>query len=97
MGIIKAIIRTSSIAMERNPADLEFFMSQWRTHTFVVSLGEFSPSLEDVAVLTSLPLFGEARATGLTLSGEDKKKVEFLIKSLSSSKYSTNKATYLLC
>lgn len=47
-------------------------------------------------MLTSLPLFDEAHSTRVTLSGIDRKRVEFLSKSLSSSKYSTNKATYLL-
>lgn len=46
-------------------------------------------------MLMSLPLFGEIHATRVTLKEEDWKKVEFLTKSLSCSKYSTNKATYL--
>lgn len=44
---------------------------------------------------TLLPLFGEANATGVTLSREDLKKVQFLSESLSSFKYSINKAAYL--
>lgn len=46
-------------------------------------------------MLTLLPLFGEVHATRVTLSREDQKSLEFLNKSLSSSKYSTNKPTYL--
>lgn len=57
--------------------------------------GKFSLPLEDVTVLMSLSLFDEAYAIRVTLRGEDQKKVEFLTKSLSISKYSTNKATYL--
>lgn len=34
---------------------------------FMASWEEFSPSLEDMAVLTSLPLFGEAHAIEVTL------------------------------
>lgn len=61
----------------------------------MVSWGEFSPPLEDVAMLTSLLLFGEAHAISLYPNGEDKKRIGFLTKSLSKSKYSTNKTTYL--
>lgn len=97
MGILKAIICATSIAIERNPVDLEFLMPQWstKTHTFLTSWGEFSPSTEDVAMLILLPLFGEAHAIGVALSEEDQKKVELLNKSLSSSKYLSNKTTYL--
>lgn len=52
--------------------------------------------LEDVAILMSLPFFGQAHATGATLKEEDQKKVEYLTKFLSSSKYSTNNATQIL-
>lgn len=48
-------------------------------------------------MVMSLPLSVEAYATEVTLKGEDQKKVEYLIKSPSSSKYSIKKATYLLC
>lgn len=44
----------------------------------------------------SLPFFGVAHATGGTLKEKDQKKVDYLTKSSSSSKYSTNKTTYLL-
>lgn len=43
----------------------------------------------------SLALFDEAHATRVTLQGEDQNKVEYLTKSPLSSKYATNKATYL--
>lgn len=46
-------------------------------------------------MLASLSLFGEAYVTGATLSGGEENRVEFLCKSLWSSKYLTNKATYL--
>lgn len=73
LGILKIVI-------ERNPIDLEILMSLLSTeiHTFVVSWGEFSSSLEDVTILTSLSLFSKAYATEQTLSGEDQKRVEFL-------------------
>lgn len=65
------------------------------THTFLASWGEFGPSLEDVDMLTSLPLFNGAHATSIILEGEEQKRVDFFTKSFSMSKYSTNKATYL--
>lgn len=56
-----------STTIERNPVDLKFLMAQWgiETHTFEVSWGDFSPLLEDVAMLTSLLLFGKAYTTRL--------------------------------
>lgn len=97
MGFLKAIMRARSITVKRNPANLEFLMSRWsiETHTFLASWGGFFLALEDVAMLTSLPLFDEAHATGVMLKGEDQKKADYLTKSLSSSNHSTNKATYL--
>lgn len=40
-----------------------FLVSKWSTksHTFVASWGEFCPTLEDVIVLTGVPLFGEVK------------------------------------
>lgn len=58
-------------------------------------MGEFSPSLEDLAILTSLLMCGEAHAASLYPDGEDKKRIEALQTSLSKSKYSTNKIAYL--
>lgn len=52
-----------SISMVRSHVDLEFLISLWsmETHTFVVSWGEFTPTLEDVVVLFHLPLFVDNR------------------------------------
>lgn len=73
-------------------------MSRWstETHTFVAVRGELSLSLKDVAKLTSLPSLGEDHATGITLKEEDQKKVDYVTKSLSSSKYATKNANLLL-
>lgn len=47
-------------------------------------------------MLTSLPMFDEARAASLNpLEGEDKKRLDALMSSLSKSKYSLIKAAYL--
>lgn len=66
-----------------------------KNHKFVASWGEFGLLLEDVAVLTSLPLFGDADGMELTLEADDQKRLEFLHKALSDSRNSANKATYL--
>lgn len=86
------------MTVERNPADLEFLKSRWttETHIFITSQEEFGLLLEDMAMLASLALVREAFVTGLYPDGEDKKRIEALKTSMSKSKYSTNKATYLL-
>lgn len=66
------------------------------TYTFVAAWGEFGPPLEDVAMLTSLPMFGEAHAASLYPDYIDKKRIKALQTTLSKTKYSINKATYLL-
>lgn len=68
------------MTIDRKSTDLEFLISRWRieTHTFVVAWGEFGPSLEDVAMLTSLAMFSEAKAASLYPNGEDKKRIEAL-------------------
>lgn len=58
-------------------------------------LGEFGPSLEDVTILNSLPLFRDAKPMGVTLREEDQKRLDFLNKALSDSRYFANKVTYL--
>lgn len=80
LGVIKPIIQARSMATERIPVDLEFFISRWsnETHTFVASWGEFGPSLEDVARSTSLSMFDEAHGTSLYPDGEDKKRIDLL-------------------
>lgn len=84
VGILKATIGARSIPIEKNPADLESLMFQWSTETltFVTTWEKFCPSLENVAMLMSLPLFGEAHATQVNLKGEDQMKVDYLAKSL---------------
>lgn len=75
---------------------MEFFISQWSTEiSFEPSSGEVDPSLKDVVVLTSLPLFIYAHAMRVTLEGKDQRMLDFLNKVLCDSKYSTNKDTYL--
>lgn len=46
-------------------------------------------------MLMSWPFFDEVHTTRVTLKEGDQKNVEYLTKSLLTSKYSTNKGTYL--
>lgn len=59
------------------------------------SWGEFDPSLEDMIVLISVPLVGDSHAIGMTLKGDDQKRLPSLNKSLSDSMYASTKATYM--
>lgn len=55
--------------VDRKPVDLEFLMSRWSSemHVFVTAWGEFSPTLEEVAVIVSLPIFDEAQVVDLVV------------------------------
>lgn len=67
-----------TISINRCEGDIEFLVSHWSTesHTFIVALGEFGPTLKDVSGLTMLPLFGDVHVTGVV--DEDRKKLDFL-------------------
>lgn len=56
-----------AIAINRSLEDLEFLTARWSTesHTFFATWGEFFSTLEDVVVMTGLPVFGEIRAVKL--------------------------------
>lgn len=96
LGILRPIQNAMHEDVERNQLDLAFLVSRWssHSHTFVVAWGEFCPSLEDVAMLTNLPLFGHTLALD-ALDGEGVQLVEDLRASMSDAKYVTNKLTYL--
>lgn len=97
LRIRKALTQARTISIDRSQVNSEFLVSRWSTeiHTFAASCGEFGPSLEDLAVLISLQLFGDAHAIGVILSADDQKRSEFLNKALSDSRYPSSKATYL--
>lgn len=59
--------------MTRYHHDLEFLVSSWscKIHTFVAAWGEFTLTLEDVARLTTLLMFGEVNAIRTVLEEED--------------------------
>lgn len=51
-------------------------------HTFVTSLGEFTPTLEDVSMMFRLPIFVDKGATGLVLSEEEERRLQLPIAAL---------------
>lgn len=56
----------------------------------MASLSEFGPSLEDVVILSSLPLFEDTHGVGMVLQVEDKEKLNSFDEALSDSRYSIN-------
>lgn len=75
-GIRKALNMAKIISVQRKHEDLEFLISCWsiESHTFIVAWGEFGPTLEDIAALTYLPIFGNSNAISITHNEIDKKK-----------------------
>lgn len=82
--------------------DLELLVSRWssKSHAFIDTRGAFCPTLEDVIVLTGLPVFGESRAIRMpkdvnefSLDTESDRKLELLNRALAESKYK-GKSTY---
>lgn len=99
LGILRAISQARKASVERDPKDLEFLLSRWstETHSFVTAWGEFGPTLEDVAVLTSLPIFGDTQVAHFKLTEkENKDRHEALTSFLQKTKYgAAKKATFL--
>lgn len=87
------------MAVERKIEVLEFLMSRWSTETctFTASSGEFGPNLEDVVMLTSLPVFGDAQVANLNfVEGASRERHNAIMSFLSKTKYgASNKSTYL--
>lgn len=92
LGILRSINLARFTDLKRNPIDLAFLLLRWSTssHTFVAVWGELYRSLEDVAMLTRLPQFGNVNTVDI-LDEEGRKQVEELQAPASKSKYSTNK------
>lgn len=67
VGIGKALNLSKTRVINRSPLDLEFLISRWsiESHTFVAAWGGFGRTLEDVVVLTGLPIFRESRAIAM--------------------------------
>ncbi|QHO47198.1 CHD3-type chromatin-remodeling factor PICKLE [Arachis hypogaea] len=55
-GVAEAIRTSAGLGIQRNGSDMSLPWQRWcfRTHTFLTSWGEFSPTLEDVVDLTLL-------------------------------------------
>lgn len=100
-GIGKALNLSKTLVINRNPLDLEFLISRWsiESHTFVAAWGELYPTLEDVAGLTGLSIFGESRAIAMPrdldvkLDEEGEIRLGLLNEALSDSKHK-GKSTY---
>ncbi|KAJ1408171.1 Aminotransferase-like, plant mobile domain [Sesbania bispinosa] len=60
-GIVDAIKASPFLGVHKRSDELTTLVQRWssKTHTFFTSWGEFSPTLEDVAILLKLPLFGD--------------------------------------
>lgn len=71
-GIGRSLNLSKNLYINRSPMDLDFLISWWssESHTFVTAWGEFCPTLEDVVILTGLPLFGEAKTIVMPESSE---------------------------
>lgn len=105
-SIVSACIRralnlSKNLFIKRSPLDLKFLISRWSVelHTFVTIWGAFCPTLEDVVMLTSLTLLGEAKTVMMIGSSEpilddgDEARLIILNEALSDSKVK-DKSTY---
>lgn len=98
LGIMRVVAQVRKMAVDKKLEDLEFLMLRWstETHFFVTVWRGFDPKMEDMAILTSLPMFDEDRVTNFKITeGEDKERLNALTSFLSKSKCSTKKTTYL--
>ncbi|KAJ1435176.1 Aminotransferase-like, plant mobile domain [Sesbania bispinosa] len=61
VGIADAIKVSPFLGVQKRSNDLMMLIQHWscKTHTFMTSWGEFSSTLEDVAILLKLPMFGD--------------------------------------
>lgn len=96
VGVLRPLQYALLMGVDRSPVDLSFLLSRWssHSHTFVAARGEFSPSLEDVVVLTGLPMFGVHHAVDV-LDGEGESMLGLLHNAMERAKYISNKLTYL--
>lgn len=69
VDVKKALNHSRSLLIIRRHSDLEFLVcrSSVEIPTSIVAWGELVPTLEDVVVLTMLPIYGEKNAIGVTL------------------------------
>ena len=71
--VLKAILSSCCLSNYRDLFNLRHWVRQWctTTHTFFLSYGEITMTLEDVANQLLLPIFGDANLGALELSLEE--------------------------
>ncbi|XP_059655262.1 uncharacterized protein LOC132302424 isoform X1 [Cornus florida] len=80
--ILHAIVLFSFLSIKRDLVSLNVLFSRWSSvhHTFLTPWGEFSPTIEDVAVLYRLPICGSQPIATLGSSKEDQDITAYLEK-----------------
>lgn len=96
VGVLRPLQYPLLMDVDRIPIDLSFLVSRWssHSHTTVAARGEFSPSLEDVVVLTGLLVFSAYYAVD-ALDEEGERTLGLLHNAMVRAKYISNKLTYL--
>lgn len=95
LGSRKALTQAKTLFIDKKQLEFEVLVSRWsmKNQTFRAAWGEFGPFWR--MWLTSLPVFRDTYVVGVSLKGEDNKKLDFLNKLLSNLGYSANRASYL--
>lgn len=67
---------STSMSMTKSYDDLKLLISCWSVdkHAFIASWGEFTPTLEDVAVMFYISLFADYSARGIILTEEEEER-----------------------
>ncbi|CAL8168725.1 unnamed protein product [Prunus armeniaca] len=81
-GVLDAIFISKACDIHIEAKMLRHVVRRWstETHTFICSWGEFAPTLEDVANIFRLSLYGSQDPFHIALTPEDKLKLETLRK-----------------
>lgn len=95
MQMYQAGVRKALFCCDRRHNDLELLISRWscKSHKFLVASRKFTSTMEYVARLTMLPVFGVGNAMIVVLEGEDEVKLCYLTPAMITSKAS-GKCTY---
>lgn len=86
-GVKRSINITTAMDVKRDKAALAVLLARRNTctHTFIVSWGEFTPTLEDVMELLQLLVFGDSDLAQFTLNSEEQKAYDYLEKVITNS------------
>lgn len=79
----KALWYSRALSLTRHHHNLDLLVSRCSCESYTVV---FSTTLEDVARLTMLSMFGEAIAMGLVLEENDKVKLRYLTSTMTASR-----------